>query len=148
MTRPEATAKVSQARVFLIEDSQSDAYLVRLALERTSLRPEITHFADSEAALESLAALGVEAAPDLLILDLNIPRKDGFEVLEALRGMPRMAHLPVLVLTSSISPEDKRRAAKAGVRKYVSKPMLLDDFLRDVGSSVEQTIHEARAASE
>jgi len=142
--RSSAPQAASRPAVVLVEDSNSDAYLVRLALERVSPKPELTHFRDPEKALECLASLAGGAVPDLLILDLNIPRKDGFEVLAALREMPGLCGMAVLVLTSSISPEDRRRATACGVRRFLSKPMMLDDFLRTVGAAVQEAIREAR----
>jgi CheY-like chemotaxis protein len=138
---------VQRPKILLIEDSQSDAYLVRVALEQTSLKADLTHFAESEKAVAWLAKLEKDAVPSLLILDLNIPRKDGFEVLSAVRSNPALAEMPILVLTSSISPEDRRRAAAGGVRRFVSKPMMLDDFLQAVGAAVESTIAETTGGS-
>lgn len=146
-SRPGGPEAVSRPRVVLVEDSNSDAYLVRLAMERVSPRPELMHFRDSEKALEWLSALGADAIPDLLILDLNIPRKDGFEVLMALRAMPDLRGMNILILTSSISPEERRRAMANGVRRFLSKPMMLDDFLRTVSAAVQEAIREARAGS-
>lgn len=129
-----------KAKVLLVEDSRSDTLLIRMALERTSIHCDVTHCNDSEAALGMLMGSGSAALPDLIILDLNTPRKNGFELLGDLQKFPELASIPALVLTSSISPDDKARARRLGVRHYVSKPLELDQFLRAVASGVEEVL--------
>jgi chemotaxis family two-component system response regulator Rcp1 len=131
--------------VLLVEDSLSDAYLVRLALERISIACEVTHCSDSEDALLILSSCGPAQLPDLVILDLNTPRKNGFELLADLHKWPVLSAIPVLVLTSSISPDDKQRAERLGVSRYVSKPLELDEFLHVVGGAVEDTLARPQA---
>ncbi|MFD1733571.1 response regulator [Deinococcus malanensis] len=68
--------------------------------------------------------------PDLVLLDLNMPRMNGFEVLTAIRRDPALAHLPVVVFTTSTAPEDVKRAYALNANSYVSKPVTLTGFMQ------------------
>ncbi len=69
-------------------------------------------------------------------MDLNLPRREGFDVLRAIRGIPRLVDVPVGVFTSSEAPKDRRRTALIGVERYIHKPPTLEEFIDQVGTAV------------
>ena len=79
---------------------------------------------------------------DAVLLDLNTPRTDGFEALLKLRQSPRLAEVPIAILTSSRALSDKHRAAIHGVR-YIEKPSRLADFLASVGQAIKEMVAAA-----
>jgi CheY-like chemotaxis protein len=135
----------------LIEDNPSDVYLMKLALEESGLVFELTSFENGAEALLALcpeSGAGNESlVPDLILLDLNTPGIDGFEVLARIRGNARLADVPVAIITSSDSPADKHRAAMIGATTYIQKPTQLDAFFKGVSSAVKQLLADARPRS-
>ncbi|MCW5978711.1 MAG: response regulator [Bryobacteraceae bacterium] len=111
----------------VVEDNETDVFLLRMALREQGIEDEPVTLEDGEAALNYLG--GLETQPALIVLDLNLPKRDGLEVLSALRRMPALASAPVMILTSSTSPHERRRAEALGVAAYVHKPNDLDAFL-------------------
>ena len=112
------------ARVLLVEDSPTDAELTREVFADVDL----TLATDGEAALERLRDPG--ARFDLVLLDLNLPRLGGFDVLREIRADARLTGLPVIVLTTSRDPEDERRAGGGEADAFLSKPTDLPGFER------------------
>jgi CheY-like chemotaxis protein len=131
------------ASIVLVEDNPADVYLIRQALEEKGIRFKLTCFEDGEEALKKLSRAD-DQAPDLILLDLNLPKTGGVEVLKAVRGMAKFADVPVAILTSSESPADKRCAALLGAARYISKPSVLEDFFRVVGEGVEDLLRGRR----
>jgi CheY-like chemotaxis protein len=135
----------------LIEDNPSDVYLMNLALEESGLVFEMTSFQNGADALLTLCPdAGAEHecfVPDLILLDLNTPGTDGFEVLARIRGNARLADVPVAIITSSASPADKRRASLIGATTYIQKPTELDAFVKRVSGAVKQLLADARPHS-
>jgi chemotaxis family two-component system response regulator Rcp1 len=117
--------------ILLAEDNPADAGLVRRALEEHGVEGELIVIADGEKAIEFIKAIDAEAAPcpDLAIVDLNLPKKPGREVLERMRLSERCRHIPVVILSSSDDERDKADAARFGASRYIRKPSKLDDFL-------------------
>jgi CheY-like chemotaxis protein len=105
--------------------------LVREALEEHKVRCELIIVADGESAIDFVAGPGEgqRARPDLIILDLNLPRKTGKEVLERIRASSTYRHVPVVILTSSESFNDRQDAVRLGASRYVRKPSHLEQFL-------------------
>ena len=99
--------------------------------------------ADGETAIKFIQAIDIEAAPcpDLAIVDLNLPKKPGREVLERMRLSERCRHIPVVILSSSDDERDKADAARFGASRYIRKPSKLDDFL-SLGSIFKAAISE------
>jgi CheY-like chemotaxis protein len=133
--------------ITLVEDTPSDVYLLRKALEEHGVDCTLEVIKDGEQAIRYLGRLaeGVETAPDLIVLDLSLPRYDGLEVLSACRQTSGMEGIPILVLTSSDSPREQARAEQLGISDYVRKPILLDDFMQ-VGLRIKQLL-EPKARS-
>jgi len=118
-------------RILLAEDNDGDVYLVRRALDKNHVNHELTVARNGEDAwriLES-AAGGRDKAPDLILLDLNLPRFDGEQILTRLRATQSLRGIPIIVLTSSDSQRDRDTAMKLGARIYFRKPTDLQTFM-------------------
>jgi CheY-like chemotaxis protein len=123
-------------RIFLAEDHLPDVTLIKEALRHVGLNFEIEHAEDGALAIQGLLGLDTGSRPDLIIVDLNLPKKTGFDVLTALPRNPVLARVPILVLTSSNSEHDRRRALDLGATAFLSKPPNLHEFLERVGGAV------------
>jgi len=132
------------SHIVLIDDSPSDVYLVKLALEESGLRFEMTNFQSGAEALRALCpsadAVNDPLIPDLILLDLNTPCSDGFEVLGTIRGYPGLSHVPIAIITSSASAADQNRAALGGATTYIKKPTQLKAFIDNVSRAVKQLL--------
>ena len=117
--------------VLLVEDNPPDASLIRKALEEHGVEGELTVINDGERAIQFIQGVNGEEskAPDLVILDLNLPKKSGMEVLFSIRNSDHCREIPVLVLTSSDARQDRADAERLGASRYICKPMRLDEFL-------------------
>jgi two-component system, chemotaxis family, response regulator Rcp1 len=117
--------------ILLVEDNAGDVRLTREALREADLSVELTAVPDGEQALAFLRNEGEHAGaprPDLILLDLNLPKKNGLEVLEEIRHDPALRTTPVIMLTTSSSARDVAASYDRGVNCYVVKPLDLDDF--------------------
>ena len=118
--------------VLLVEDSRTDVELTEEALVAAADDAELHVAADGEAALAVLRREPPHQGaprPDLVLLDLNMPRKDGREVLREMKQDERLRSIPVLVLTTSGADEDVAAAYAGGANAYVRKPVHFDDFV-------------------
>jgi len=119
-------------QVLVVEDNPADVQLLRWALERASLDCELVVIDDGSAALDFVQQRGAYAdarVPDLALLDLNLPKYDGIEILQALRSNKAFAEVPVAILSSSSSPRERARLDTFGVARYITKPADLEQFL-------------------
>jgi DNA-binding response OmpR family regulator len=117
--------------ILLIEDNPADAGLVREALEEHAVEGQLTVIGDGERAISYLASIERDEArcPDLLILDLNLPKRSGSDVLRYVRESKCCVGMPVLILSSSDNRKDRDETALLGATRYLRKPIELDDFL-------------------
>ena len=125
------------AEILLIEDNPGDVELIHEALQSGKVLNRISVATDGEMATAFLnRARGFEDAPqpDLILLDLNLPKKDGFEVLEEIRKHPEMSCIPVVVLTSSEAGRDILKSYNLHANCFISKPVDVDEFLGVVRS--------------
>jgi len=127
-------AKPGPLRIVIAEDSGPDVILVKETLRAVGIEAELKVFPDGEGCARHLTTS--EEPPDAIIIDLNLPRVDGFELLKMVRGDRRYARVPVAVLTSSRTEEDRRRSFDLGANAFITKPSKLDDFLETVGSAI------------
>lgn len=128
------------ANIVLIEDNPADVMLVELALEGAGIPYELRRFETGVDAVASLCAPGgTSTRPDAILMDLNTPRSDGFEVLAQLATSPGLRAVPIALLTSSKSRSDKNKAGLYNAR-YIEKPSQLDDFLSIVGTAVKEML--------
>lgn len=125
-------ADKSQRSVVLVEDNPGDAALMHRAFARAKLQCGLTIFEDGGDAVDALTGTG--ELPAFILLDLKLPRLSGLEVLRRLRTHPRTRRTPVIILTSSIQPEDIRASYELGANSYVRKPVDFDHFVQLVRS--------------
>lgn len=135
---------MSTRHIVLIEDNPADVLLVQKALEANDVACEMTQFANGQEALEVLCApearKGNLFVPDAILLDLNTPKSDGFQVLVRLKNSPHLADVPVAILTSSQATVDRTRSRLLGAAQYIKKPSGLDEFLTTVGQAVKEML--------
>lgn len=123
--------EVKPISVLLVEDDPGDALLVREAMSQDKVKNELHVVNDGVLALEHLRDPG-NPLPDLILLDLNLPRKDGREVLAEIRADPALSHIPVVILTTSEAETDILRSYELHANAYVTKPVDLECFLKVV----------------
>ncbi|MET9221157.1 MULTISPECIES: response regulator [unclassified Streptomyces] len=117
--------------VLLVEDDPADALLIEDALSEGGMTRQLSHVGDGIEALEYLRDPEHER-PDLIVLDLNMPRMNGREFLAVLRDDDELGSIPLVVLTTSAAPDDIADAYQKHANAYVTKPVNLDDFLEAV----------------
>ena len=113
-------------KVLLVEDNPGDARLTREALVDSKLALEVSEVHDGEAAMAFLKREGQFSkvhTPDLVLLDLNLPKKDGREVLAEIKMHPQLKQVPVIILTSSKAEEDILRTYQLHANCYITKPI-------------------------
>jgi CheY-like chemotaxis protein len=116
------------SEILLGEDNPADVYLIRQALEEHGVNYNLQVAVHGGEVMEILAGQATRV-PDLIVLDLNLPRYEGLEVLKMIRNSPQMSHVPVVILTSSDSPRDRLAASALGANCYIRKPSSLDEFM-------------------
>jgi len=131
-------------RILVVDDNPADVELLRIALGHAGVTCDLTVIATGDEAIEFVQQQGKyldTPAPDLAVVDLNLPRYDGIEILGAMRGNPAFAEVPVAVLTSSTSPRDRAKVEALRVRRYITKPSDLAEYLQ-IGSAMKQLLDE------
>ena len=123
-------------KILLVEDSPSDVRLVREAMKESAISVQIVVAKDGVEAMDYLhqAELGLVVRPDLVILDLNLPRKNGREVLAEVKASPNLRQIPVVVMTSSRSDDDIQQAYALNANCYITKPNDLQEYVNVVQS--------------
>jgi len=119
--------------LLLVEDNPADVRLTVEVFKDSRITNHISVVTDGVEAMDFLRKKGTyagEARPDLVLLDLNLPRKDGREVLSELKADPELKTIPVIVLTTSDADQDVWKAYDSGVNSYITKPVDLDQFIR------------------
>ena len=122
-------------QILLVEDSPSDAAMTKAALREARIANDVHVVGDGEKAIDFLRRQGAYAEaprPDLVLLDLNLPRKDGREVLADIKGDPQLHTIPVVVLTTSAAEADIVRSYSLHANSYVTKPVGIDAFLEAI----------------
>lgn len=123
----------SAIEILLVEDSPGDVRLTREALKDGKVRNTLTVVSDGEMAMRYLRRQGEYSSavrPDLILLDLNLPRKHGREVLAEVKADPELRDIPVVILTNSSAEEDICRAYDLQAICYVTKPVDLQQFIK------------------
>ncbi|AYC43761.1 response regulator [Streptomyces griseorubiginosus] len=121
--------------VLLVEDDPGDELMTREAFEDNKIGNTLHVARDGEEALDFLYRRGAHTEapqPDLILLDLNLPKYDGRQVLEKIKSDPELSHIPVVVLTTSAAEEDILRSYRLHANAYVTKPVDLDQFIAAV----------------
>jgi chemotaxis family two-component system response regulator Rcp1 len=133
-------------RILLVEDNDGDALLLEKALRARDLPYVLLRYEDGEQAIRAISGDGA-LVPDLILLDLNLPRREGFDVLRMVRMTPRLVGVPVGVLTSSNATADRSRTALIGAERYIHKPPTLEEFIEQVGRAVEELLTSGQRPS-
>ena len=126
--------------ILLVEDNSSDAEMTIEALKKNNLANKLLHVKDGAAALDFIFAEGeytdrrIEDTPKVILLDLKMPKINGIEVLQRIRGDERTKTIPVVVLTSSKEDPDIKKCYDLGVNSYVVKPVEFDEFHKAISS--------------
>ncbi len=126
--------------ILLVEDNPGDARLTREAFAHSKVRNNLHHARDGEEAVAFLRHQGAFAdapTPDLILLDLNLPRRDGREVLEDIKNDVALKHIPVVILTSSQAEEDILRSYRLHANCFITKPVDLEQLTKVV-QGIEQ----------
>ncbi|AFZ65945.1 response regulator [Deinococcus peraridilitoris] len=124
-------AKRNALRLLLVDDSEADVLLTRLAFEELDVPHELQVAQDGVEALNLLRS-GTQALPDLILLDLNMPRMGGLEVLLELKANPAWRNVPVIVLTTSAAASDVWESYQRYANAYIRKPASLPDFVESL----------------
>lgn len=120
-------------QIVLVEDAEPDVILVREALEQSGLEFDLRVFDDGEQGVDFVENIDRDATitrPHLFLLDLNLPKKSGGQILERVRQSATCGQVPVVILTSSDSHKDKTQAANLKATGYFRKPSRLDEFMK------------------
>ena len=116
---------MKETQILLVEDNRADVRLTLEALKEFGISGTVDVAYDGESAIEYVK----NKLPNFILLDLNLPKKTGFEVLEFLKSNYRTKQIPVVILTTSDHKKDVATAYKKGANGYLTKPVGLDDFL-------------------
>lgn len=138
---PDEPSQEPAPRVLVVEDSKADEFLIREALDTAGVRAELEVVHDGQAALRFLAE---QTPPALVLLDLNLPKYNGREVLRRIREDARTKHLPVLVVTSSELPQEREALSALGFAGFFQKPSDYVAFLK-LGPLVKGLLEAGRS---
>lgn len=131
---PIASSRV--AEILLVEDNEDDVYLIREAFDAASLRVSLHHVDNGEKCMRFLRRQGEYAnapSPDLILLDMNMPVMDGYEVMTEIVKDENLCHLPVVVLTTSYEAADIQKMYGLRCSSYITKPVDFDNFVKAIG---------------
>jgi CheY-like chemotaxis protein len=121
--------------ILLVEDDRGDELITREAFEQNKIKNNLHVARDGEEGLDFLyrrGAFGDAPEPDLILLDLNLPKYDGRQLLEQIKSDADLCHIPVVVLTTSSAEEDVLKSYKLHANAYVTKPVDVDQFMSAV----------------
>lgn len=132
--------------LLLVEDNRADVFLIEQAIEFHQVPVRLLVAEDGEVALRYFEAIGTpeNPCPAILLLDLNLPKRGGIEVLERVRSLAACREMPVVILTSSDSQEDRQHATRLGADRYFRKPTSYHEFLR-IGAVLNEVLKDRAA---
>lgn len=129
--------ELNPVKILLIEDNEGDILLIEDAFEDSKLKLELSVIKDGELAMEFFIKEEKKPTincPDLILLDVNLPKKNGHELLKFLKGTHHLKHIPVIMLTTSSSEKDIKESYENHANCYITKPIEADDFLKVVST--------------
>jgi CheY-like chemotaxis protein len=129
--------------VLIVEDNDPDVFLVQEALRAQGVLARIERCQDGDEALQAVSEIGGPHLPDLIIIDLNLPKVPGLEILKRIRSLKQLDSVPVLILTSSQSKADRAQCLQLGANAYIAKPPTLPEFLSAVGSGIRALLERS-----
>jgi CheY-like chemotaxis protein len=136
--------------ILLVEDNAGDVGLIEEVFEEAKIKNNIHVAEDGEEAMKYLNGKGKfqgSPRPDIILLDLNLPKKDGREVLREIKEDSNLKNIPIIVLTTSNAEKDILRAYELHANAYVTKPLDFDQFIKVVGSIVNFWLEIVRLPS-
>jgi chemotaxis family two-component system response regulator Rcp1 len=136
------------ARILVIEDNSSDVFLLNRALKKQNVRFELVHLLDGAAALAFIRKQGPHVnapIPNLILLDLNLSKYTGEDILHEIRNARYLDGIPVCVWSSSRSRQDEALLKDLGVSRFITKPAGLDQFM-EIGKTIKDLLAGSRAA--
>jgi two-component system, chemotaxis family, response regulator Rcp1 len=134
-----------QPLIIVVEDNPTDVFLVKESVRAARLDVLLKVAEDSEEAIKLIAAIDADESghcPQLILLDINLPRASGFEVLQHIRQSARCKSTPVIVMTSSAAPADRAKASELGANGYFWKPSQYDEFMK-LGDLMRNALSDA-----
>lgn len=135
------TEKVQPIHILLVEDNPHDVEITTRAFLKGKIQNRLSVARDGQEALDMLRDLKANGeVPGLILLDLNLPKISGIDVLQRIKTDPATRRIPVIVLTTSTREEDVVRAYDLGVNTFISKPVRFEDFLKVVATIEEYWI--------
>ena len=141
---------MESVHILLVEDNEGDVLLTTEALEERRISNKISVVRDGKQAIDFLnqkAQYAEAELPGIVLLDINLPKKNGHEVLESIRSSARLKHIPVIILTTSSSEKDVNEAYKNYANGFLTKPIEVDDFLSAMLKMEEFSISIVRSGS-
>jgi len=145
--RLENASVVRAALILVIEDNDSDVFLLERALNKQDFRFELVHLLNGGEALAFIRRQGAHAdaaTPDLILLDLNLSKYTGEDILSEIRNATHLGGVPVCVWSSSRSPRDEAVLKDLGVCQFITKPSGLDQFM-EIGKTLKDLLAAPRA---
>jgi chemotaxis family two-component system response regulator Rcp1 len=139
-------ASVPRLEILLAEDNEFDIHITEAALRDATMPNRVSSVADGEAALAFLKRAGDYSQaprPDLILLDLNLPKMNGFQVLEAIKADPELRNIPVVVVSGSDRSADIARAYGLQVSAFIVKPFEIDEYFAAIRSLKQLWFHAA-----
>jgi CheY-like chemotaxis protein len=133
--------------ILVAEDNYADVILLREALQHHRIEHELHVVSDGQAALDFVGRMGSSPetpCPDILLLDLNLPKVDGPTILQEFRNHPECAHTPVIVVTSSDAKKDRAKIAEFEKTRYFRKPSDFDEFM-ELGAMIREAVNDRDA---
>ena len=138
---------VRAARILVIEDNASDVYMLGRALQKQDLRYELVHLPTGADALAFVRRQGIHAEaaiPDLILVDLNLSKYTGEEILREIRSAGHLVGIPVCVWSSSRSRRDEALLKEIGISRFINKPAGLDQFM-EIGKIIKDLLAGSEA---
>ena len=114
--------------VLLVEDNKDHVNILRWVIGRVHSGIDVSHAEDGETVMQALGPQSVAPLPDIILMDLNLPKVSGMELLKFIRREPHLRHIPVLMLSTSNRPEDVHDAYRYGANTFLNKAIIFDDF--------------------
>jgi CheY-like chemotaxis protein len=114
--------------VLLVEDNKDHVNIIRWVIGKVHSGIDVSHAEDGETVMESLGTQSASPLPDIILMDLNLPKVSGMELLKFIRRESHLRHIPVLMLSSSNRPEDVHEAYSHGANTFLNKAIIFDDF--------------------
>jgi DNA-binding response OmpR family regulator len=143
----DSTVPSGRAHLLVIEDNPADVDLLRRALAIAECDCQLSIIEDGAEALALFKPGANPAVPDLAIIDLNLPKHGGLEIIEQMRAHPAFAGVPVIILSSSSSLSDRSRLEKYHIERYIVKPADLEEFMK-IGWQIRELLSATRAQSD